>query len=136
MVFTRWSRWNRTWIIVTLLSLMAYDLYWIRGVFTRVYDVLTQNLPDILAKYPNFYDDYVAGAIADSLRLVGVILVLLSAYLVWGPKPKPFTSVRRYIALALSFEAVYFLAILPLNLVFIIRGRSPFLLYFSFVIQI
>lgn len=115
---------------------MAYDLYWIRGVFTLIYNILIQNLPDIVAKHPNFYYDYVAGAIANSLRLIAVILVLLSAYLVWGPKPKPFTSVRKYVAVALSFEAVYFLAILPLNLLQIIRGRSPFLLYVGFIVQI
>jgi hypothetical protein len=136
MAFTRLKRWTQIWIVVTLFSLMIYDLYWIHGVFTLIYSILIQNLPDILAKHPNFYYDYVAGAIANSLRMVGVILVLLSAYLVWGPKRKLFTNVRKYVAVALSFEAVYFLAILPLNLILIIRERSPFLLYLGFVIQI
>ena len=134
--FNTKSRWNKAWILATVVSLMLYDLYWIRGVYTRIYERLLENLPDITAKYPNFYIDHVAGGIADTLRLIAVILLFIAAYLAWGPKKQPFTAEKKYAAIFILFEAIYWLAILPFNLLNIARERSPLLLYVGFVIQI
>ncbi len=134
--FSMINRWNKTWILATVFSLMLYDLYWIRGVYTRIFGILFENLPDILAKHPNFYIDYVAGGIYDPLRLIAVILIFTAAYLAWGPKKQSFVAVRKLIAIPILFEALYWLGILPLNLWLISGGRSPLLLYVGFVIQI
>lgn len=56
--------------------------------------------------------------------------------MVWGSKPKPFSRVKKYIAVAILFEGIYFLCLLPTNVIRIINGRSPFLLYLAFVLQI
>jgi hypothetical protein len=130
------SRWNKAWILATAASFMVYDLYWIRGVYTRINAILLENLPDITAKYSNFYVDHVAGGIADTLRLVAVILLFIAVYLVWGPKKQPFTAVKKYVAISIVFEAIYWLAILPYNLESIVRARSPLLLYAGFAAQI
>ena len=95
-----------------------------------------ENLPDITSKYSNFYVDHVAGGIADTLRLVAVLLLFAAAYLVWGPKKLPFASVKKYVAVAILFEAMYWFAILPFNLWNIVRAWSPLLLYVGFAIQI
>ena len=134
--FSAISRWNKAWILATVVSLMLYDLYWVRGVYTRVYQMLLENLPDITAKYANFYIDHVAGGIADTLRLMAVILLFVTAYLSWGPKKRPFSSVKKYVAIAILFEAAYWLAILPFNLWNILRGWSPLFLYVGFAAQI
>ena len=134
--FNTISRWNKAWILATIGSLMLYDLYWIRGVYTRIHERLLENLPDITAKYPNFYIDHVAGGIADTLRLIAVILLFIAAYLAWGPKKQPFTSVKKIVAIFILFEAIYWLAILPYNLSNIARERIPMLLFVGFVIQI
>jgi hypothetical protein len=109
--FSSIGSWNKGWILATIFSLMVYDLYWIRGVYGLVYQRLLENLPDITAKYPNFYIDQVAGGFADTLRLVAVILLLTVAYLYW-------------------------LAILPLNIQNIAERRTPLLLFVGFAIQI
>ena len=59
-----------------------------------------------------------------------------SVYLVWGPKSKLFENVKKYIAIALLFEGIYFLMLLPTNVIRIVEGRSPFFLYFAFILQI
>ena len=65
---------------------MLYDLYWIRGVYEWLYVRLSENLPNILATYPNFYIDHVAGGVADTLRFVAVILLFVAAFFAWEPK--------------------------------------------------
>ena len=130
------SRWNKTWILVTVGSLMLYDLYWIRGVYTRIHGILLENLPNITAKYAGFYIDYVAGGIADTLRLVAVVFLFAAAYLAWGPKKQPFTAVKKYIAIPILIEAIYWLAILPFNISKIVFGKTPLLLYVGFIVQI
>ena len=86
--------------------------------------------------YPNFYIDHVAGAVANTLRLVGVILLLIAVYLVWGRKKQSFTGVKKYVATALLLEAIYWLAILPYNIQSVARNRIPLLLYVGYIIEI
>ena len=135
-IFNTVSRWNKAWILAAVLSLTMYDLYWVRGTYSWIYVRLLENVPDLLAKYPNFYIDHVAGTIADTLRLVAVLLLLVAAYLAWGSKKQPFTAVKKYITISILFEAIYWLAILPYNLLSISRERIPLLLYIGFAVQI
>jgi hypothetical protein len=71
-------------ILATITSLAVYDLYWLRNTYNWLYVRLQENHPDLLAVYPNFYIDHVVGAVANTLRLVGVILLFITAYLAWG----------------------------------------------------
>ena len=90
----------------------------------------------MLAAYPNFYIDHVAGAIADTLRLIAVIFFFIAAYLAWGPRKQPFYAVKKYVAIAISFEAIYWLVILPYNIQCVARNRVPLLLSVGFLFQI
>jgi hypothetical protein len=134
--FNAISRWNKAWILATIASLMLFEVYWIRSVYTNIYGKLLENLPDITAKYPNFYIDHVAGASAATFRFAGAIILFFAAYLAWGPKKLPFTSVKKYLAIAILFESIYWLAELPYNIQNVVNGRSPMLLFVGFVIQI
>ena len=75
------------------------------------------------------------GLLGNGIRLLGVILALLPAYLIWGPKPKPFSSVKKYVAIALLCEGIYFLSLLPLSIIEVIRGIAPILM-FGFILRI
>jgi hypothetical protein len=133
--FNTISRWNKAWILLTGVSLMLYDLYWIRGVYNWIYERLLENLPNITVNYPTFYTDFVAGGVADTLRSIAVISLFVVAFLAWGPKKRPFTAVRKYLAVAVFFEAIYWLAILPYNILNIATGKIPQLLFVGCVIQ-
>jgi len=74
-------------------------------------------------------------AIGDSFRVIGVCLALLSAYLIWGPKPRPLSSVKKYIAAALFFEGIFFLFGSPANIILTVRITSTFLSSFAYLLQ-
>jgi len=148
------TRWNKVWVVIILCFVLVYDIYWLSSVFGSIYYILSLRLPDFLVQYPYFYLDNVFGATGDVLRFAGVILALFSVYLVWGPRPKPFLMVKKEVAVALLFEAFYFLFALPIDVVGIIRWgsllsvlrergiigiipwRSPLLLFIGFLLQI
>jgi len=80
--------------------------------------------------------DYVlTGLVGDVVRLTGAFLVLFSVYLLWGPKPKPFLSVKKYVAVAILCESVFFLTLLPLTLITLFRGVAPVLML-AYTLQI
>jgi hypothetical protein len=130
------SLWNKAWILATVASLMLFEVYWIRSVYTNIYVKLLENLPIITAKYPNFYIDHVAGASAATFRFTAAIILFVAAYLAWGPRKLAFTSIKKYLAIAILFESIYWLAELPYNVQNVVNGRSPMLLFVGFVIQI
>ena len=131
------SRWNKAWILATISSLMLFGLYWVQSAYGSVHLDIIQNRPFLdLSLGLNLWLDHVIGSIADTLRIIAVIFLFLTVYLAWGPKKQPFTSVKKYLAAAALFEAVYWLAILPFNLVNIATGWSPQLLYIGFAFQI
>jgi hypothetical protein len=133
--FNTISHWNKAWILGTVASLMLFEVYWIRSVYTSIYERLLENLPDITVKYPNFYIDIVAGASAATLRFAATIILFFAAYLAWGTKKQPFASIKKYLAIAVLFESIYFIAQFPFTLQNVIRGRSPILLFIGFMIQ-
>ena len=130
------SRCSKFWILATITSLALYDLYWLRNTYNWLYVRLQENQPDLLAVYPNFYIDHVAGAVANTLRLVGVILLFVAAYFAWGRKKQSFIGVKKYVGTALLLEAIYWLAILPYNIQSVFRSRIPLLLYVGYIIEI
>ena len=74
--------------------------------------------------------------VGELLRCLGLSLALFAAYLVWGPKRRHFLGVKKYVAVAIFFEGVYFLCLLPTNILRIVDGNLPFFVYFAFVSQI
>ena len=53
-----------------------------------------------------------------------------------GAKKLSFTGVRKYIAVAVLFEAIYWLGILPYSIQNVATQRSPLILFVGFLIQI
>jgi hypothetical protein len=129
------SRWSKVWILATITSLTLYGAYWVQSTYNWLYVRLQQNVPNLLAAYPNFYIDHVASAIGDTFRLVGVIVLFIAAYLGWGPRKQSFFALKKYIAIAISFEAIYWFAILPYNIQSVARTNVQ-LLSLGFFFQI
>ena len=129
LTFTRWSK---AWVVVTLLALLVYDLRWLYGVIITLFNISVGALT-----WWRLWLDYVlTGLVGDPVRLVGVSLALFSVYLAWGPKPKPFSRIKKYVAVAVLCEATYFLTLMPLMLVEIGRGASYTVLMVGYLIQI
>jgi hypothetical protein len=132
--FNTISRWNKVWILATVTSLALFGLYWVQHAYNRVLLDLIENRP--LLQTSSFWLDHVFGSIADTLRIVAVIILFIAAYLAWGPKKQTFYAVKKYLATAILFEGIYWLAVLPENLKRIAMGREPLLLYIGFLIEI
>jgi hypothetical protein len=80
--------------------------------------------------------DYVlTGVIGNGIRLTGVLLALLSAYLVWVAKTHQFSDIKGYLSVAIFFEGMYFLSLLPISTIGVFRWRAPVLMI-GFVLQI
>lgn len=105
--------------------------------YNRVYLDIIENKPFFdLSLGLGLWLDHVVGAIADTLRIVAAILLFITAFLSWGHKKKSFSQVKKYLATAILFEGIYWLAVVPENLRRIILGRDPLLLYIGFGIEI
>lgn len=132
--FNTINRWNKVWILATAVSWLLFGLYWVQMIYNRI--------PYLLATDPNryltlqFWTDHVTGAIIDTLRVVAVILIFVALYLTWGPKKRPFYSVKKYLALAILFEGTYWLAVLPDIVRRLAAGLQPQFLYVGFLFEI
>jgi len=92
--------------------------------------------PAVQVTWWRFWVDYVlAGVIGNPIRLAGAFLALFSAYLLWGPKPKAFSSVKKYVAAAVLFEGIFFLTVMPITLIALARGVAPILML-AYIMQI
>lgn len=129
------TTWNKFWIFFTLFFVLVYDGYWLRSASEALFNALSFPLQDLLIKSPDFLSYTLPVWIGELLRFIGFSLALFSAFMFWGSKHNTISSVNRLISVSLIFEGIYFLCLLPTNLVRIASGRSPFLLYFAFVLQ-
>jgi hypothetical protein len=133
MAFTRW---NKAWVIITICSLAAYNIRWLYGVYANLYHILGFAGTTIQITWWRFWVDYVlTGLIGDVVRLAGVILALFAAYLLWGPKPKPFINAKKPAAAAILCEATFFLTLLPITLIALAQGVAPMLML-AYTLQI
>jgi hypothetical protein len=129
------TRWTKVWIVVTLCALLAYNLYWLLGALVNPYFLSYGDLPENFIPLSTFIAaDYVLPVIGSIFRFIGATLALLSLYLIWGPKPNPFSTVKKKTAVALLFEGTYFLFLLPLNVLFVFY-LGPFPLFIAFILQ-
>jgi hypothetical protein len=130
------NRWAKIWIVVALCAVLAYDLYWLLRAIVSPYFLSYGKLPENFPPLSIFIPlDYVLPVMGEIFRLIGLLLGLFSIYLIWGPKSKPFSNVKTKIAISLLFEGIYFLSILPLNILFIAYA-GPLPLFLGFVLQI
>jgi hypothetical protein len=108
----------KIWITASLISLIIYDAYILRGSFTILFGFLT-NIPQDVT-YVNITGAvFWAGFVGLGARFIAVILGLIVAYLIWV-KAKPFRKIKNLVALALFFEGMNFLALIP-SVWFLIR---------------
>lgn len=131
--------WNKLWVIVVLCSVLVYDLYWLSKGVERWLNYILNGIPINLSVslFSYFIVDYVIPVIGDAFRFVGVSLALVSAYLVWRPKPKPFSNVKKQVAVAIFFEAMYFLSLLSTNIYTLTYGfLSIPVLNLAYILQV
>jgi hypothetical protein len=129
------TRWTKVWIAVTLCALLTYILYWLLGALANPYFLSYGDLPENFAPLSILIaTDYVLPVIGNIFRLIGVSLALLSLYLVWGPKPNPFSNVKKKAAVALLFEGIFFLLLLPVNVLFVFY-LGPLPIFIAFILQ-
>ena len=115
--------------------MLVYQIRWVYGVIGVIYQGLAFRDPVAFVSRWNFWADYVlSGLIGNSLRIAAVILALSSVYLVWRQQ-KPFSSISQKVALAILFEGIYYLAILPITITAILKGTAPVLMS-AYIIQI
>jgi len=120
------TRWNKLWIIVTLCSLLGYVLWWFYSSIRVVQETLI--VPSPVGAWWIWVDPILSGLVGNILRLIAVSLALLSAYVVWKPKSELHSSVKKYIALALLCEALYYFCALPINILILGAGIAPILM--------
>ena len=97
----------KIWVFVVLCSVFVYNLYYlIHGLqFTWwTYTVLGGPAP---------YYYRTISSIGHTLRFIGLFFALQAVYLVWGPKAKPFSSVKNKVSIALILEAAYYITFVP-----------------------
>ena len=97
----------KTWVFIVLCSVFVYNLYY-----------LIHGLQFTFGTYidlggPAPYAYRTVSSIGHTLRFIGLFLALQTVYLVWGPKAKPFSSVKGKISIALFLEGAYYLSFLP-----------------------
>lgn len=130
------TRWNKAWVIITLCALAAYNIRWLYGVSAKLYHIIGFAGTTLQITWWRFWVDYVlTGLIGDVVRLAGVALALFSAYLLWGPKPKPFINVKKHVAAAVFCEATFFLTLLPITLIALAQSVAPVLML-AYTLQI
>ena len=117
---------------ITLCSLLVFGLYWVFSVFGLIYRALSPNL--LLSQ--DFYYYHLPGATGNVLRVIGVCLSLFAVYLFLGPRSRAFVSVKKYVAIGLLFEAVFWLLALPVTIVILFRGGFYSLLPLAYVLHI
>ena len=92
----------KIWVPITLFSLLAHTLYW-----------NLQTVEQTLVNFPEPYLSNVVPAAGSVLRIIGIIVALLSVYLVWGPPAKSFADIKGKVSIALFLEGVYYITFIP-----------------------
>ncbi len=117
------SRCNKVSVVVTLCSLFAYVLYWLFETVATIYNLILNGItiPQLLSFY--YLSDVLIPAVGIVLRFVGVSFALVAVYLIWGPKTLSFLSVKKKISVAILFEGMYFLLLLPITLYYLVQGN-------------
>ena len=116
MTFLRLSK---IWLLVSLCSLLIYVLYWLSATLDTVYDYILRGITIDQFFSAYFLSDVLSLTVGIVLRVVGVLLALVSVYLVWDSKVQSFMRAKKKIATAVFFEGTYFLSFLPIAIFYL-----------------
>jgi len=100
----------KIWVPIALFSLLAHTLYW-----------NLQTVEQTLVNFPGPYLSNVVPAAGSVLRIIGILVALLSVYLVWGPPAKSFADARGKVSIALFLEGVYYITFIPTAIFLIVQ---------------
>ena len=112
-------RLSKIWLLVSLCSLLIYVLYWLSATFDTVYDYILRGITFDQFFSAYFLSDVLSLTVGIVLRFVGVLLALVSIYLVRDSKIQSFIRAKKKIALAVFFEGTYFLSFLPIAIFYL-----------------
>ena len=101
-----------------------------------VFNHVSQNIDSTARLFSTYaIADYYTTTIGQVFRFIGISLTFLVLFMVWGSKHKPFLSLKNKIAAAVLFEGIYFLSLLPISILYLIRG-TYIVLGFSYLLQV
>ena len=108
---TSLNRSVKVFIVASLLSLIVYDAYILRGSFAILFGYFAQVPQDVsYVRMTGFvYWLGLAGLIG---RFIEVILGFAALYLLWI-KAKPFLRIKHFVSLALFLEGAYYFSFVP-----------------------
>jgi hypothetical protein len=98
-------------LTISLLSLLIYVTYVLRGSYVILFEYLT-NLPSAVGYVTMLAPAFWASHIGVTARFIGVLLGLAAVFLLWI-KSWPFKRIKFIVAAALVLEAVSFLGLVP-----------------------
>ena len=101
----------KVWIAASLVSLIVYDAYILRGSFAILFGYFA-NVPQDVGYVRMTGAVFWVGFVGLGARFIAVALGLAAVYLLWV-KAKPFLKIKNLVALALFLEGVNFLALVP-----------------------
>lgn len=105
------SRSVKITLTISLLSLLIYVTYVLRGSYVIFYEYLT-NLPSAVGYVTMLGPAFWTSHIGITARFIGVLLGLSAVFLLWI-KSWPFRRVKHIVAAALVLESVSFLGLVP-----------------------
>ena len=130
------SRWTKASIVIVLSSLFVYCFYWLRASLLFVYNYVSQNIDSVDRLLRTYViADYYLPTIGEVLRFIGVSLAFFLILMAWGPKPRPFSSIKKSVATAIIFEGMYFLSLLLISILYLVRG-TYIVLGISYMLQV
>ena len=111
----------KVFVVASLLSLIVYDSYILRGSFAILFGYFA-NVPQDVGYVRMTGLVYWLGLVGLIGRFVAVILGLAAVYLLWV-KAKPFLRIKHFVAVALFLEGAYYLSFVP-SVWFLLRPSS------------
>lgn len=112
------------WIIITLCSLLGWIIYWVPAGIYRFFSFDGTPWSEAIQTYGLlFMVMELSAAVGMLIRFVGVLFAILALkefwpHQVWN-RDKSFFDVKNLVALALIFEAIYFVLLLPSGILMI-----------------
>lgn len=103
------NRYDKSWILISLCSLLVWVLYWLPSSIERFYNVIFVSVD--YYSLGRFWI-YMPAGIGMVARFIGVIIGLFCLVMIWKG-PKSIFEVKKWVAIALVMEGVYYLSLFP-----------------------
>ncbi len=126
------TRWTKFWVSITLCSLLAYGIYWAFSSLELIYRTFSPQL----IQSPRFYYYNLPAVTGNVLRVIGVCLSLFAVYQFWGSKARAYADIKKYITVALLFEAIFWFLQLPTTIIILFGGSVTLLVPISYILYI